>query len=238
MDAALAAAPDGGIHISINIAARTMYVYSGNVIIRSYPVGVGMPNFPTPEGQFEVISKVEDPVFESPFSRLGVGKTITGKRNPLGTRWIGFLEANGGEYGIHGTNAPSSVGKLSSHGCVRMRIADSEELFDLVEFGTPIEVVYEVIDMQPSEDGNELVVKMYPDVFHRGWPSLGKLKGQILAKYPGAQIDENGLAQALNKRSKMPTKVAKNLDDGSGETRSGDDQTLLFRVRIQNTPQE
>jgi lipoprotein-anchoring transpeptidase ErfK/SrfK len=43
-------------------------------------------------------------------------------------------------YGIHGTNAPDSIGKAASHGCIRMRQADLEELFELVTVGTPVEL--------------------------------------------------------------------------------------------------
>ena len=52
-------------------------------------------------------------------------------KNPLGERWIGFY----GEYGIHGTVEPESVGKRVSLGCVRMYEADVEEVFDLVVTG-------------------------------------------------------------------------------------------------------
>jgi lipoprotein-anchoring transpeptidase ErfK/SrfK len=41
-------------------------------------------------------------------------------------------------YGIHGTNAPRSIGKAASHGCIRMRQADLEELFELVEVGSTV----------------------------------------------------------------------------------------------------
>ena len=44
------------------------------------------------------------------------------------------LSAKG--YGIHGTNVPSSIGKAASHGCVRMRRQDLEELFEMVMVGT------------------------------------------------------------------------------------------------------
>ena len=44
-------------------------------------------------------------------------------------------------YGIHGTNIQSSVGKASSHGCIRMRKADVEELFQLVAIGDTVELV-------------------------------------------------------------------------------------------------
>jgi len=48
------------------------------------------------------------------------------------------LSAQG--YGIHGTNVPSSIGKAASHGCVRMRKQDLEELFEMVTVGTMVEL--------------------------------------------------------------------------------------------------
>ena len=46
-------------------------------------------------------------------------------------------------YGIHGTNEPRSIGKAASHGCIRMRKDDLEELFDTVETGDQVEIVGE-----------------------------------------------------------------------------------------------
>ena len=47
-------------------------------------------------------------------------------------------------YGIHGTNRPTSIGKAASHGCIRMRNQDVEELFDLVQVGDEVELATEV----------------------------------------------------------------------------------------------
>jgi hypothetical protein len=44
-------------------------------------------------------------------------------------------------YGIHGTNMPNSIGRAASHGCIRMRNQDVEELFELVQVGDPVELV-------------------------------------------------------------------------------------------------
>jgi lipoprotein-anchoring transpeptidase ErfK/SrfK len=60
-----------------------------------------------------------------------------GPDNPLGTRWMAIY----GTVGIHGTNNPASIGYSVSHGCIRMRIPDVEELFDMVTIGTPVTVV-------------------------------------------------------------------------------------------------
>jgi lipoprotein-anchoring transpeptidase ErfK/SrfK len=43
-------------------------------------------------------------------------------------------------YGIHGTNAPASIGHNASHGCIRMRNRDVEELFAMVSVGDEVEL--------------------------------------------------------------------------------------------------
>jgi hypothetical protein len=55
----------------------------------------------------------------------------------LGTRWLG-LSLKG--FGIHGTNVPSSIGRKASHGCIRMRNRDIEELFELIQVGSVVEL--------------------------------------------------------------------------------------------------
>jgi hypothetical protein len=44
-------------------------------------------------------------------------------------------------YGIHGTNAPKSIGKAASHGCIRLAKVDLEELFDAVRTGDQVEII-------------------------------------------------------------------------------------------------
>jgi hypothetical protein len=44
-------------------------------------------------------------------------------------------------YGIHGTNAPRSIGKSASHGCIRMAKPDLEELFEMVQVGDTVELI-------------------------------------------------------------------------------------------------
>jgi hypothetical protein len=66
---------------------------------------------------------------------------------PPGTnqrRYPGVLGSHrlyiGGGYGIHGTNAPSSIGRSVSHGCIRLRNEDIEALYRLVPVGSPVYV--------------------------------------------------------------------------------------------------
>jgi LysM repeat protein len=59
-------------------------------------------------------------------------------RKVYGTRWMGLSKPN---YGIHGTNNPSSIGKAVSLGCIRMYNQDIESIFSMVSLGTPVDII-------------------------------------------------------------------------------------------------
>jgi hypothetical protein len=61
----------------------------------------------------------------------------SGPGNPLGPRWLGL---NKKSYGIHGTNAPRSIGKAVSHGCIRLRNPDIVRLFSMLQVGDLVEI--------------------------------------------------------------------------------------------------
>jgi lipoprotein-anchoring transpeptidase ErfK/SrfK len=50
------------------------------------------------------------------------------------------MTLSGGQYAIHGTNKPSSIGTFASYGCIRMYNQDIVDLFDRVSVGTPVVV--------------------------------------------------------------------------------------------------
>lgn len=104
--------------IFIKKSIRQLTLLDGNRQIRIYPVAIGKPSTPTPEGDFSIAIKILNPG--------GI----------LGTRWMG-LNFNP-DYGIHGNNAPWSIGTMASKGCVRMHNNHVEELFTMVRFGTPV----------------------------------------------------------------------------------------------------
>ena len=49
----------------------------------------------------------------------------------------------GGNYAIHGTNSPASIGGFVSYGCIRMSNEDVLDLMGRVRIGTPVEVLLE-----------------------------------------------------------------------------------------------
>lgn len=116
--------------IIISIADRRLALLEDGKLVKTYPIAVGTDSTPSPDGEFTVINHAVDPVYRHK------GKEIhPGKGNPLGNRWMG-LSLKG--YGIHGTNAPSSVGKAASHGCFRMARLDVEDLYTRVKVGDTV----------------------------------------------------------------------------------------------------
>lgn len=184
------------MRVVINIPSRTLWVYEGERIIRYFPVGVGRPGFPTPVGKFSIIRKVLDPGWENPYLSAGEMRLAPGQDNPLGTRWMGFLRDPGGEYGMHGTDNPGSVGKFSSHGCVRLKVPDAEALFEMVDVGTPVEVIYQPVIIR--KHGNEIRIAVYADRFRRGMPGVEQIKAKIIKEFPQATVDEAQLKKALS----------------------------------------
>jgi L,D-transpeptidase catalytic domain len=121
--------------IVVSLEDRKLALVEDGKVTKVYPVAVGKPSTPSPVGTFTIERRVANPVYHHD------GKTVEpGPGNPVGTRWMG-LSIRG--YGIHGTNAPKSIGKAASHGCIRMAKPDLEELFALVQVGDTVELVGE-----------------------------------------------------------------------------------------------
>lgn len=121
--------------IVVSIADRKLAVLESDRVVKIYETAVGAPASPSPTGVFTIASHIADPTW------YGKGKVVPpGKNNPIGTRWLG-LSLKG--YGIHGTNVPSSIGHNASHGCIRMRNREVEELFKMVAVGDQVELYAE-----------------------------------------------------------------------------------------------
>lgn len=109
-------------HININTQAHTLTLLKGNHIYKTYKIAVGKPSTPTPKGTFKIINRAINP------------------GGPFGARWLGS-NIPYGDYGIHDTNNPSSIGKSISNGCIRMFNNQVIELSNLVTIGTIVIIV-------------------------------------------------------------------------------------------------
>ncbi len=89
----------------------------------------------TPEGEFQVLRKLENPPWTDPYNRTII--TADDPEYPLGTRWIEFIPPPGA-YGIHGSRVEEEIGTEASFGCVRLLHPEEEEVYDFLTLGSPI----------------------------------------------------------------------------------------------------
>lgn len=143
-----------GLQLVLDRRRRQLMVLENGALRRRFPAAVGTVGWETPVGRHQVLEKVANPVWEHPGNGKAVGPGAT---NPLGSRWIGFhrdckgrrgwdgerhLEISGCTVaGFHGTPHRWTVGRAISHGCVRLYEENVQELFELVQVGTPVTVL-------------------------------------------------------------------------------------------------
>ncbi len=130
----------GPFHAVVNRERFMMYVYSGDVLVRVYPVSTGKPGRETPVGSWlvEAGKKQINPAWTDPDTSKQFFPDD--KDNPLGERWIGLKGLDGDAkgrtgFGIHGTIEPEKIGTAASRGCVRLLNKDVEELYDMLTEG-------------------------------------------------------------------------------------------------------
>ncbi len=125
---------DGPFRVEVDKGERILSVYRGETFIRSYPVALGQRDS-TPEGEFQVLRKLENPPWTDPYHRTIV--TADDPDYPLGTRWIEFIPPPGA-YGIHGSKVVEEIGTEASFGCVRLLHPQEEEVYDFLTLGSTI----------------------------------------------------------------------------------------------------
>jgi len=118
--------------VLVSIPDRKLAVLENGNILATFPVAVGAAVSPSPTGEFQIVSRVANPWYYHHGSVVP-----SGKDNPVGTRWLGLSQPR---YGIHGTNAPRSIGHAASHGCIRLRNRDIERLFAMLQVGDAVEI--------------------------------------------------------------------------------------------------
>jgi len=119
------------LRIDLNIPALKLVVYEGDRVLETYPVAVGLPEFPTPTGKFTITHAEWNPWWYPPRHREWARNerdTPPGPNNPMGRVKLFFMPL----YFIHGTPAGESIGTPASHGCVRMLNRDVIELSRLI----------------------------------------------------------------------------------------------------------
>ena len=188
--------------ILINAASRILCLYDGDVRLRLYPVGLGKVSTPTPFGYYKILTKEINPSWIDPSNPEY--EVPSGSDNPLGYRWMQIQ----GNYGIHGTNKPTSIGFYVSNGCIRMREADVEDLFDIVEVGTPVEITYNRVVVEKADDGN-VVYYIYPDGYDRQPLDVKTVNSWLIPWGVSAFADDREIERAIYKSAGEPVYIGK-----------------------------
>jgi lipoprotein-anchoring transpeptidase ErfK/SrfK len=128
-----------GPSVVVDLSENHLFLYDGLHVVKEYPVATAAPGYSTPVGNWEIVNKQENPTWYNPaIDTWGADLPpviAPGPGNPLGTRAL-YLNAPG--IRIHGTYSSSSIGTYASHGCIRMFISDSEDLYGRVPTGTRV----------------------------------------------------------------------------------------------------
>lgn len=132
-------APDSRLRLEVNLPAFELSAYRGNELLRRFRVGIGLKSWPVPPGLRVAREIVWNPRWvppESPWVTPGLVRRLLARGEVLGRMKISL----GGEVLIHGTSRPGDLGRLVSHGCLRMLERDLRYLARLLMEDTGAEV--------------------------------------------------------------------------------------------------
>jgi L,D-transpeptidase ErfK/SrfK len=196
--------------ILINTAEMKLYHIHGaeeDMRVRIYPIGIGLDGRETPEGDFSILQKIRAPTWLVPATlrrERDLPRQIPpGPDNPLGDYWMSISRDG---YGIHGTNEPFGVGRRVSQGCLRMYPEDIRILFEEVEIGTPVRIIY-----QPIKAGihqGTLWTEVHPDFLGRVKDPEQEIMTQVEALNWRGEIDRSALQKAVRESRGIPVQIA------------------------------
>ena len=109
-------------------------------------------------------------------------------------------------YGIHGTNAPWTIGYAVSNGCVRMHEEDVEELFEMVRVGTPVTITHDTVKVRVDED--KVSVGIYPDIYGHGSATLQEVKRKLNLHGLGGWISDDQIQEMIWEQSEKQITIS------------------------------
>lgn len=200
----------------INIAEMRMYMFPqktapGEVVtLRTWAIGIGADETPSPVGPFRITAMDKDPTWYVPdsiYRKMDPPKRRVvppGPDNPLGAY---RMRLSKGLYSIHGTDIAWSVGRLTTHGCIRMYPEDIGELFRLVRPGMVGELVYEPIKF--GERDGQVFVEVHDDIYRRVPNSQRAALDLARQARLLGRIDSERLRVAVRERRGIPVDVTR-----------------------------
>jgi len=162
---ALAAGGDN-LKITVNVPAFQMTLWQNGKEVKTYPIGVGLKEYPIYVGTLKASAVIWNPSWIPPDSdwvvgskKVKVGEIIppTDARNPLGKMKIPL----GGGYLIHQAKGVADLGSLVSHGCVRVLQADLYDLAGKIAAAREFDLTPEQI-VEAEKTKKTLVAELEP----------------------------------------------------------------------------
>ena len=206
--------------VVVNIPEMRLYYFPplekkiNTRIVITLPVGLGREDWPTPKAKFKIRGKTPNPIWVIPDSikkeriqeKGWTEKFIPAGSpdNPMGKYRIDLTLPL---YAIHDTNTPWAVGRLVTHGCIRLYPEDIAQFFDVIRVGSPGEFVY-----QPVKIGRlygKVYVEVHEDIY-KLVPDLWE-EAQEVVRESGWEdmVDQTRLTKALMEKSGVPVDVTK-----------------------------
>jgi lipoprotein-anchoring transpeptidase ErfK/SrfK len=216
------AAGEPDIEITVDVPAFRLTLWQNGKEVKSYAVGVGKKDFPISIGEKQASEIIWNPDWIPPNSEWVVGRKgikagevirASDPRNPLGKLKIPL----GYGYLIHQAAAPTDLGNLVSHGCIRMLRADLYDLAEKIVAARAVPVSQKKIanakvtkntvvakldkplmvdinyDTQVVEGGH---LHLYPDVYERGTNTVAALRAEL----ESSGVDASAVDDATLKR--------------------------------------
>jgi L,D-transpeptidase ErfK/SrfK len=202
-----------GNQIIVNTGEMRLYYYvNNNTQVYTFPIGMGVLDFRTPQGKFRVINKKVNPTWHIPKSlqkKYEMAEMPPGPDNPLGEY---KLTLSWGDYGIHGTAMPLGVGRLVSHGCTRMYPEHIKKLFPMVPVGATVEYIYE-----PAKIGfrqGRIYLSVHEDVYMKIPSMILHVLNLIEQRGLAEQVDMRKVMQTVEEQNGLPRDITRGMAGG------------------------
>ncbi len=198
----------------VNLAELTVYYFQNGVFLNRYPLAAGRRDWETPTGTYKILNKIKNPTWRVPNSiqwemydrgQEVITEVPPGPKNPLGPFWMA-TSAEG--VGFHATTSPWSVGRYASHGCFRMLPDQIEELFNQIEVGTKVKIIYKPIKLAVTPD-NRIYLEVHGDYYNRIPNFLQAVQTLARNQQLEDRIDWQRVKQAIKVRDGVALDITK-----------------------------
>ncbi|WP_217638942.1 L,D-transpeptidase family protein [Syntrophus gentianae] len=195
--------------ILINLSEFRLYYFfesGGSPFVETFPIGIGSEGHYTPVGEFKVTEKIANPAWHVPESiRLEKPElppvVPPGPDNPLGTHALRLSDQS---ILIHGTNRPFAVGRMASHGCIRLYPEDIPILFTLVPNGVRVTIVRQPIKV--GIQGDRVYLEVHNDPYTE--VTLSDAAALLIKRGLLGKTDVTKLRKTFEKKDGIPTDIS------------------------------